>query len=369
MTKTSVICPECGHRPGPLAWRCPQCGAPLEIESLPPFDHTAIVPHEWSLWRYARMLPVSRQASLGEGMTPLAHAHLGGIDFRAKLEYLNPTGSYKDRGTATMISHMLAHGASEVVEDSSGNAGASVAAYSSAGGIRARIFVPADALPGKKALIAAFGGALVEVDGPQRNRAAACVEAAKTTPYASHSWSPYFILGQMTAAWEIWEQLGGRAPDAVICPVGQGCLFLGLARGFRALDAAGLIERLPAMVAVQSSGCDPIVRAWESGADAPEAVTPTYSVADGILINTPAVRGREILATIRATGGAALRVEPRAILAARDAMTARGFVIEPTSAAAVAALPALRERGEAGAEWVVMLTGSGLKLLGGAPGA
>lgn len=367
MTLSSVICPECHHHPDPLAWRCPQCGAPLEIENLPPFNPAAIAPHEWSLWRYAPMLPVPRRVSLGEGMTPLVHAHIDGIAFHAKLEYLNPTGSYKDRGTATMISHLLAHGANEVVEDSSGNAGASVAAYSSAGGIRARIFVPTDALPGKKALIASFGGVLVEVAGPQRNRAAACVEAAKTTPYASHSWSPYFILGQMTAAWEIWEQLGGRAPDAVACPVGQGCLFLGLARGFRALHTAGLIAQAPAMFAVQSSGCDPIVRAWESGAAAPEAITPAYSVADGILINTPAVRGREILAAIRETGGAALRVDNAAILAARDAMAARGFVIEPTSAAAVAALPAIRERIGANAGLIVMLTGSGLKLLGGAP--
>lgn len=354
------LCARCGQPAGPLDWRCEACGSPLKLRQRPEFHETAVT-DEWSLWRYAALLPVQRRFSLGEGATPLVLTHLPDGPVYAKLEYLNPTGSYKDRGTALLVNHLLAHGVGQVVEDSSGNAGASLAAYASAGGIRARIFAPASAPAGKRRLIAA-GAELVEVDGLRSAVTAACREAARTVVYASHAWSPLFIAGQMTCAWEIWEQLGRRAPDAVVCPVGQGGLLLGLAEGFAALRRAGLIAQLPRLYAVQSAACDPVVCAWETGRDEPAAVADQPTIADGIVVNQP-VRGLEILRALRQTGGMALRVDDAAIRQAQTALHQRGLLVEPTSAAAAAALPTVRAHAGGGALIVLALTGSGLKTL------
>jgi threonine synthase len=352
-----LSCDYCSQPAGVLDWRCVQCGGPLRITNLPRFDTTGIRAGDWSLWRYEAMLPVPRRFSLGEGMTPLVEVEWPGQGFLAKLEYLNPTGSFKDRGTVTLVNHLLHQGVTEVVEDSSGNAGASLAMYAGATGIQARIYVPASAPEGKKRLIA-LNAELVEVPGPRSAPTEACHEAARETVYASHAWSPFFTAGQMTAAWEVWEQLGRRAPDGIVCPVGHGGLFLGFARGFKALLDAGLIERMPALIAVQSAACDPLVRAWENGQDEPITIVQNATVADGIVVALPS-RGREILAAIRASGGAARRVDDDSILRARDRLTKRGLLVEPTSAVPVAALEHLPVHGRA--EIVVALTGSGLK--------
>lgn len=360
---TQIACSRCHAPADPLAWQCAQCGGPLAMDALPPFDPSAIVADDFSLWRYRAMLPVERRFSLGEGLTPLTHTRLNGDTFWAKLEYLNPTGSYKDRGTTTLINHLAAHNVTEVVEDSSGNAGASVAAFAAKANIHARIFVPASGDPAKKGLIKALGGELVEVHGPQYAKTQACLEAAKSIPYASHAWSPYFLLGQMTAAWEVWEQLGRRAPDAIATPIGHGGLFLGFAYGFRALLEAKLIQRAPMLFGVQSEGCAPIALAWESGADQPVEVTPTPTIADGIIVDHP-VRGAEVLQAIRESGGAAFRVDNTAIAHARDQLYRLGLTVEPTSAVTVAALPRIRAHIGPSAELVIAFTGNGLKFLG-----
>ncbi len=353
-----LACDDCRRPAQPLDWRCTQCSGTISITNLPGFDAARIRLGDWSLWRYEAMLPIPMRHSLGEGGTPLVSVEWPGRRFLAKLEYLNPTGSYKDRGTVTLVNHLLQQGVTEVVEDSSGNAGASLAMYTGATGIHARIFAPASAPEGKKRLIA-LNAELVEVPGPRSAPTEACREAARTTVYASHAWSPFFIAGQMTAAWEVWEQMGRRTPSAILCPVGHGGLFLGFARGFKALLDAGLIEQMPAMIAVQSAACDPVVHAWEEGRDEPDRAAQNPTVADGIVVTLP-TRGREILAAIRSTGGIAIRVNDDGILRARDMLTKRGLLVEPTSAVPVAAL----ERVQADEEVVVALTGSGLKTLG-----
>ncbi len=354
---------EHGHAAGSLDWRCNICAAPIQITNLPHFRADAVRQEDWSLWRYAPMLPAAPILTLGEGLTPLVPVKLADGTILAKLEYLNPTGSYKDRGTAVLVNHLLAQRVGDVVEDSSGNAGASLAMYAGAGGIRARVFVPKDAPPNKKRLIA-LNAQLVEVDGSRSAPTEACHAAARTAVYASHAWSPFFIAGQMTCAWEIWEQMGHAAPDAIICPVGHGGLFLGLARGFKALLDAGLIAALPRLYAVQAAASDPVVRAWESGA---EFITPgdeKPTAADGIVVREP-VHGREILRALRETGGMAIRVDETAIFAARDTLLKRGHLVEPTSAVPLAALPTVRDHlGNRGGERIVIpLTGTGLKTL------
>ena len=357
---TKAICQSCAEAAEALAWRCRACGGILELADLPPFDASAIKASDTSLWRYAAMLPVVMRFSLGEGLTPLVPVETASGRFIAKLEHLNPTGSFKDRGTAVTLNHLAAAGATEVIDNSSGNAGSSLAAYAGAAGLSATVYVPAaTAVESKKQLIRAFGGAIIE----SHDYLTDVYAAAETATYASHAWNPYFVLGQQTAAWETWEQLGRRPPVAVATPVGHGGLFLGFYRGFRALRAAGLIETLPRMIAVQSVGVDPVVRGWEAGSAQPPAVTPAPSVADGILVDAP-VRGAQILRALNDSDGFALRVDNEAILSAQAAMHRAGHMIEATSAAPVAALPSIRERIGGQSSLVIALTGNGLKSLG-----
>ncbi len=356
----TLVCGTCGTMAKALDWRCGSCGGALELAGLPAFEADKIDAGDFSLWRYAEILPVQRSFSLGEGTTPMVPVTLAAGDFSAKLEHLNPTGSFKDRGTALMLNHLAAHCARDVIDNSSGNAGSSLAAYAGAAGLRARVFVPAaTAVESKKRLIRSFGGAIIESHNPLAD----VIAAAERATYASHAWNPYFVLGQQTAAWEIWEQLGRRAPEAVATPVGHGGLFLGFYRGFKALREARLIERLPRMIAVQSAGVDPIVRGWEARAKQPPRIKAGQSVADGILVDDP-VRGEQILSALHDTGGFALRVENGAILTAQRAMQRAGHIIEATSAVPVAALQKIRERIGISAHLVIALTGSGLKDLG-----
>lgn len=359
---TSIQCGECGGLAGPLEWRCKTCGGSLDLVDLPRFDLAGIDAGDFSLWRYRALLPVERRFSLGEGMTPLVPVELDGARFHAKLEYLNPTGSFKDRGTTTVLNHLAACGVREVIDNSSGNAGASLAAFAAVAGMEATVYVPAaTAVESKKQLIASFGGAIIE----SHNYLADVYAAAERTTYASHAWSPYFVLGQQTAAWETWEQLGRRAPDAVATPVGHGGLFLGFYRGFKSLLAAGLIDRLPRMIAVQSAGVDPVVRGWETSAERPPVIQPGHSVADGILVDQP-VRGRQILQALHDSNGFAIRVDNEAIAATRKRMHRRGLMIETTSAVTAAALPQIIERIGEDADLALAFTGSGLKDIGGA---
>jgi len=356
----SLRCNECNASADPLDWRCRQCGGSLDIVDMPTFDPTAIHDADFSLWRYADMLPVQKRFTLGEGMTPLAPVTLDGYTFQAKLEYLNPTGSYKDRGTTTLLNHIAGYDVDEVIDNSSGNAGASIAAFASVAGLKARIFVPADtAVESKKKLIRAFGGTIVE----SLNPTADIYAEAEHTTYASHAWSPYFVLGQTTVGWETWEQLGRRVPDAIATPVGHGGLFLGFYRGFKALYDAGITDKMPTMIAIQSTGVDPIIRGWEQKLDAPPTVMPEHSVADGILVTVP-VRGKQILSSLYETNGYAFRVDNDAITSAQQRMTSQGIIIEPTSAVTVAALPQIRDQIGDDAELVIAFTGNGLKNIG-----
>jgi len=303
-------CATCG-RPEPeetARWRC-ACGGPWALEPvgvLPP--RTVLLGRPRSLWRYREALPVTGPpVTLGEGMTPMVPSRDGRLQF--KLESANPTGSF--------------------------NAGAAIAAYSARAGIRATIYVPEAASPGKLGQIAAYGAHLVHVAGTREDVA----HAAQTGPglYASHCWNPLFFHGTKTIAFELWEQLGGRAPDWVVSPVGHGTLLLGLALGFRELVAAGAIARLPRLVGVQSAACAPLA--------GPPLGRPTGAgdtVAEGIRVRSP-VRAGEIRAAVIESGGRWAVVEEAGILAAQAHLGVEGLFVEPTAAVAAAAAP-LRRR-------------------------
>ncbi len=358
-----ILCTGC-RRPFPEQghpFRCPTCGGVYDFAAPLPFQTDQVDASLPGIWRYRAMFGLPYDAplvSLGEGLTPLVWEPDLGRRVAFKLEYLNPTGSFKDRGTALLVSTLLAWKVESAVEDSSGNAGASFAAYAARAGIRARVFVPDYASGPKRAQIAAYGAEVVRILGPRSQAAQAVKRAAEQgAVYASHAYQPFGLPGFATMAYELVEQLG-EAPGTVITPVGHGSLLLGMGRGFQSLKEAGLISELPALVAVQARACAPIWAVHTAGAAGMAWMTEGETVAEGVRIAHP-LRGDAVLAMVEASQGTILAVEEADILAGRDMLAQRGFYVEPTSAIVWSALERLLD--QAREPIVVVLTGSGFK--------
>ncbi len=345
----------------PARWRC-DCGGVLEIEGAPSFDPAHVKESDRTLWRYQSALPLPDGATpvtLGEGGTPLVATEWEGQPLYLKAEHLNPTGSFKDRGATLLVTALKAAGAQNVSDDSSGNAGAALAAYAARAGLCANVYVPAHASLVKQRQIAVYGAEVTPVPGPRSEAALAVRQAVeKGVVYASHAYSPFYSQGMKTIAFELWEQLGRRAPDSVVTPVGHGGLLLGLHQGFAELLATGLIERWPRIFGVQAQACAPLARAWEHGASDVEPVEEHDTIAGGVRIAAPPW-GRAILAGVRESDGAILALPDEAILTAQKKLAHQGVYIEPTSALVVAASERLR--GRLGETPVAVLTGSGFK--------
>jgi len=361
-----VYCPECGAQDSlaPERYRC-HCGGAWEFEEMAGFDPGLIDQADSSLWRYHKLFGLDFEeptVRLGAGGTPLLSAVVDGREVSLKPEYFAPTSSFKDRGTAVMINILAHQGVTHVADDSSGNAGASVAAYAARAGMQADIFVPAYASPAKQAQIAVYGANVRPIPGPRGNAKLAALEATEQgITLASHAYHPGSLLGHQSVAWELWEQLGRRAPDWYVVPVGQGVHLLGVWLGFRRLHAAGLVERPPQLVAVQPTLMAPLCHAFEAGLDTVPALEPDKpSVAEGLAIAAP-VRGRRLLQAVRESGGTCIMVEEAAIHTARRQLARHGFYAEPTSAVAMAALEGVKALAAPDASIVIPLTGSGLK--------
>lgn len=360
---TEFVCRTCGNRypVEEVRWHC-QCGGLLDLDFTPALDIQAIKERPATLWRYREALPIPAGAdlSLGEGFTPLIPVTMGGREVLVKQEQLFPTGSYKDRGATVMIA-MAAHlGIQDVVEDSSGNAGCAVAAYCAKAGIHCRIFVPADNSPGKLGQIELYGADLVPVPGTREDTAAACMAAAGDTFYASHVYNPYFLHGTKTFAYEVVEQLGWKAPDAVVLPAGNGTLILGAHIGFSELYRLGIIETIPKLIAIQAAGCAPLAAAFQSGLKKPMDIITTPTLGEGIAIAQPK-RGEQILEAVRETGGTFITVDEDEILSTFKDMGHKGYCIEPTSAAVIAGAARYVQNSIPDDVIVTAFTGHGLK--------
>ncbi len=314
--------------------------------------------------RYISSFPLEHErqlVTLGEGGTPLLAARYGRHRIYLKCEGYNPTGSFKDRGTVILVSSLLAAGVETAVEDSSGNAGASLAAYASRSGLKVKIFVPSYASGPKRSQIAAYGAEIVEVPGPRTAAShAALEEAARGTIYASHAFLPHGLAGMATIAYEIVEQLE-HPPGVVVVPVGQGTLLLGLHMGFEAMKIAGAIERVPRLVGVQAAACAPISTAYASGIDAVEMVQERETQAEGIRILEP-LRTRDVLQAVGDSGGEMLAVDEDEIASGRDALGKLGLYVEPTSAVIWSGIARAVKTCEG--PIVGVLTGSGYKSSG-----
>jgi threonine synthase len=355
-------CGSCGAlAPGFAPWRCPACGSPLEIDLPVPDAATFAVGSADGLWRYRGWLPVAEPVELGEPRTALVELPHGATTVLAKLEGGLPTGSFKDRGTAVTVAWLRSRGVREIVVDSSGNAAASFAAYAARAGLRLRVFAPADASPAKLLQVRAHGAELVTVSGSRSaagDVARAAVEVGGPhVAYASHLWQSSFLAGTASFAYEVFEQLGNRAPDAVIAPLGGGTLLLGAHLGFGRLRAAGLIDTTPRLIGVQSSACPPLAHAWRAGLSDAVAMEPGPTIAEGIRIARPP-RSPQILAAIRESSGEILEVSDDEIRASLRQLLEQGVFVEPTSAAAHAGLARLASEHET---IVLGLTAQGLK--------
>jgi threonine synthase len=353
-------CSTCG-RTYEDRWRC-ECGHPLDFAARPDPDCDSYeyeIDTNEGLWAFDAFTPIEQNVSLGEGFTPLVDAP--SWDCRFKLEYVFPTGSFKDRGATTVLSRAVGVGAEHIVEDSSGNAGAAIATYASRAGLDCTVYVPASVKPAKVRAIERTGAEIVRVEGSREHVTEACIEAVESGAgwYASHAWNPAFFEGTATIAYELASQFDWDIPDAVVMPLGHGTLFLGAYRGFRALCDAGWTEEMPRLLGVQSTGYDPI--ASELHGDSKEE-DETNDTADGIQIREP-VRREQILNAIRETDGDCIALGAKAVENELDLLHQRGFYVEPTSAIAPAALSEYRDLGVLSMDddVVVPLTGSGLK--------
>ncbi len=307
---------------------------------------------EVGLARYAAQLPIGldelRRASLGLANTPMLEMSEG---VSVKCDYISPSGSFKDRGAQVLVALALSLGAERVVLDSSGNAGAAMAAHCARVGLSCTVVVPASAPVAKLSQSRAYGATVMAVEGDRAAATAAALTMANRpgTFYASHVENPFFLEGTKTWAFEVVEQLGD-APEEVVMSVGNGSLFLGAHRGFASLFLQGRTSRMPRMVAVQACGWSPLSGDLEHGSSAP--------LADGIAIANPR-RGDQIARVVAATGGEVRVVNENEIVDATTGLARRGLWVEPTSGAAWAAVT-VAARGRPGPV-VVSLGGAGFK--------
>jgi threonine synthase len=249
-----------------------------------------------------------------------------------------------------------------VLEDSSGNGGAAVAGYAAAGGMRATIMTPASTSPGKTVQMRAYGAEIRLIPGSRQDTADGAAREAASIFYASHNWHPFFLQGTKTLAYELWEDLGFRAPDNIVTPCGAGSNVLGCAIGFAELLRAGQIAKSPRIFAVQPENCGPIAASFLAGTDQ-EVETPiTPTIAEGTAIAKP-IRRREVIAALRDSLGRAVLVSEAAIESALFDLARTGVYVEPTSAQVVAGFLKLLAEGGIGPEetTVLVMTGSGLK--------
>jgi threonine synthase len=338
-------------------------------------DRAEIALRPADLWRYHELLPVSgggRVVSLGEGMTPLLAMRrlgraLGVPRLLMKDESLLPTGTFKARGASVGVSRAAELGVSGVAMSSNGNAGAAWAAYAARAGMPSLIVMAAGAPAITRAECVAAGAELQAADGDIADAsrlAAAAVPARAGYQEVSTLKEPYRLEGKKTMGFEIAEQLGWRLPDVIVCPTGGGVGIIGIYKALLELRELGWADQqLPRLVAVQASGCAPIVNAFASGASRSEPWPDAQTVAFGLSV-PQALGDFLVLDALYATEGTAVAVDDQALLAdQRQAARLEGGFICPEGAACITAVRQLREsRWLSEADEVAVLnTGSGLK--------
>ncbi|MDF2548190.1 MAG: threonine synthase [Anaerosolibacter sp.] len=368
----NYVCHECGkkYKPESLVFRC-ECSGMLDLEKFEvQFSQKDIVQSEWSLFRYIKTMPFGedfslwKDISMGEGLTPIVPLEKDNPNVLVKVDYMMPTLSFKDRGAAVLIAKAKELGVEKVIQDSSGNAGTSIAAYANRAGIKCDIYVPENTSTKKVKQISSHGANVHLIKGNREDTAKAALTAVENGEgfYASHVYNPFFYQGTKTYVYEIYEQLNGELPETLVIPVGNGTLILGAYYGFKELLDLGMITKLPKIVAVQAEGCAPIYKAFTEKKSTVDGVANMGTLAEGIAIAEPK-RGKQILDAIRDTDGEIIVAPENKIGETRRYLAEKGFYVEPTTAATFAAFFDYYERNKDHIKGKVLLPlcGAGLK--------
>ena len=360
---------------------CPQCGKVLfaryDLARLRrEVDRSALQERPTGMWRFSELLPVLNQdnvLSLGEGDTPLLQARnlgktLGLKNLYIKDEGLNPTGTFKARGLAAAISKAYELGVTRFAMPSAGNAAGAIAAYAAKGGLEAHVFMPKDAPRANKVESVTMGSHLTLVDGHIGDAGRLARDKARTEGIFDISTlqEPYRAEGKKTMGLELAMQLGWRMPNVIIYPTGGGTGIVGMWKGFYELLELGWVEgQLPRFIAVQPETCQPIVKAFQEGADYTDPWPNARTISDGLRVPHP-FADYLILRAIRDTGGTALAVQDREMVEGMKLMaSAEGVFPCPEGAATLVGLKRLIQDGTLGPEETIVLlnTGSGYKYL------
>ncbi|MCI0404219.1 MAG: threonine synthase [Acidobacteria bacterium] len=378
---THLRCSRCrAVHPGDRLQNLCACGGPL----LAQYDLAAaastlrpdtLAGRPQGLWRCAEVMPgcAEEAVTLGEGGTALVRLGRLAEEERCTQLYLkdeafNPTGSFKARGLAVAVSRAKALGARKLALPTAGNAGGALAAYAARAGLEAYVVMPKDAPPPNQLECKAHGANLILVDGLISDCGRLLAERKDREGWFDLSTlkEPYRIEGKKTLGYELFEQLGGRLPGAILYPTGGGVGLIGMWKAFEEMEAMGWIgpER-PKMIVVQASGCAPIVKAFDAGQSESAPWTDAHTLAAGLRV-PKALGDFLVLDAVYRSKGAAVAVDDDAILAAvRRLALSEGILACPEGAATLAALPALFDRGALTRDEPIVLfnTGSGLKYL------
>ena len=362
--KIEIKCTSCGQSSKNLLnFKCPKCGKPLDTELRFDFDAKKIQKNNHSLWRYASFFPYVEETdaiTLGEGQTPLIKFSRN-VYF--KLESMNPTGSFKDRGSTILISaihDLMKKAKGYISEDSSGNAGASMAAYAARAGLKSEIYVPDNVSGPKFNQIQFYGAQVIKVSGNRSKVAEEAQRPRKGKFYVGHILHPLFRDGIRSLAYEIGEQFEWRLPDSVYLPVSAGTLLLGTISGFEHLVRSNICEVMPRIVACQTQQVSPLYHRFKDlPYKAPERIT---SAADALVSVNPPLLDLMVKSLRQAKDDAVIVEEDQLVYAFKE-LARKGFFVEPSSAVAYAAYQEQLKDKEISedAKTVIILTGTGLK--------
>lgn len=362
MIAFKVRCSSCGKEIHRDEWRWrDDCGGAYDIVlDLQGKDFADLIDaREENITRYAGLLPVKELPPVHQGWTPVVKKELTGVEVNFKLEYLSIGGSFKDRGALVSMAKIKELGAKGVIVDSSGNAGIGFSLMGLLFGTSVDVFVPNRAPEGKKSLLRLLQANVHEVDGGRMevNREALRAEREGSV-YVGHWWNPYFIEGVKTMAYEAFEQVG--SVEYLVVPVGSGSILLGLYKGYQELVQLRVLDKVPRIIAVQACGYSSVCE--ELGVRKEYAIES--KLADGIAIADPPRRA-QIIEAVRRTGGHGVVVTDEEIGRSLLELIEMGFIVEPTSATAYAALQRSMKEGflKPGSRVLLPLTGSGLKLI------
>lgn len=358
------VCSKCGLKED-VSSKKPKCdcGGLWKLEyKTPKFDLSLVDKNTWNIFRYRIFMPLVddswKDITLGEGMTPVIKFN---EDVMLKMDYYMPTLSFKDRGAAVLVAHCKAIGVDSVVQDSSGNAGNSVAAYSAKANIDCEIFVPEGTSPKKIDMIKAHKARVNVVPGSRDNCADVCRSKVDSEGkyYANHVYNPFFYEGTKTYIYEVYEQLQ-RVPENIFVPLGNGTLFIGIIKALEEFLDSGIIDEIPNIVAVQSENCAPFVKAVENCEKQPAKITPSPTMAEGIAIGVP-MRGEEILEYIYKHNIKTITAPENLILKSRAELAAKGIYCEHTTAATYAAYLKYCDMYGKTSDCLIPMCGAGLK--------